>query len=123
MRPVRRHAGAVFGLPFSGFAYSLSFEVAGRPPVAPGERPSIQIRVATPDYFAAVGIPVRRGRGFGADDRADQHERPERVGLAVDDPQQREEQPADPAEQEAGVDARHQLPPAEVAEQEGKQRR
>ena len=68
--PGVQHAGAVFGLPFSGFAYSLSFEVAGRPPVAPGERPSIQIRVATPDYFAAVGIPVRRGRGFGADDRA-----------------------------------------------------
>jgi predicted permease len=30
----------------------------------------MEVRVASADYFAAMGIPVRRGRGFGTGDRA-----------------------------------------------------
>jgi predicted permease len=30
---------------------------------------SVQIRIVTPDYFAAMGIPIRRGRGIVPNDR------------------------------------------------------
>jgi predicted permease len=30
----------------------------------------MQVRVATPDYFSTVGIPLKRGRGFSEDDKA-----------------------------------------------------
>jgi putative ABC transport system permease protein len=63
-------AGAVMGLPLSGLQFDISFEVLGRPPVAPQDQPSMQIRVATPSYFSTVGIPLERGRFFSDDDRA-----------------------------------------------------
>ena len=68
--PGVRSASAVLGLPLSGLDLIISFEVAGRPPVPPSQQPSMQVRVATPDYFDAVGIPIKRGRGFTEDDRA-----------------------------------------------------
>ena len=66
-----RSASAVMGLPLSGLDFIISFEVAGRPPVPPSRQPAMQVRVATPDYFSAVGIPLKRGRGFTEDDRVD----------------------------------------------------
>jgi predicted permease len=44
--------------------------IAGRPPVQPSEQPSAEVRVATPDYFATMGIPIVKGRGFLPSDRA-----------------------------------------------------
>ena len=35
-----------------------------------GESMSVYYHVVTPEYFATFGIPVLRGRGFGAEDRA-----------------------------------------------------
>jgi putative ABC transport system permease protein len=68
--PGVRSVGGVMGLPLSGMAFVISFEVQGRPPVPPAQRPAMQIRVTTPDYFGTVGIPVKRGRAFTEDDRA-----------------------------------------------------
>jgi putative ABC transport system permease protein len=68
--PGATNVGAVMGLPLSGMAFDISFEVLGRPPVPPQDRPSMQIRVATPSYFPAIGIPLKRGRLFTEDDRA-----------------------------------------------------
>jgi putative ABC transport system permease protein len=68
--PGVRSASAVLGLPLSGLDLIISFEVAGRPPVPPAQRPAMQVRVATPDYFDAIGIPLKRGRGFTEADRA-----------------------------------------------------
>jgi putative ABC transport system permease protein len=48
----------------------ISFEVAGRPPVPPAQQPAMQVRVATPDYFQTIGIPIKRGRFFRDDDTA-----------------------------------------------------
>jgi putative ABC transport system permease protein len=66
-------AGAVFGLPMSGFGYSISaYELDGRRIEPPeDDRLSTQIRIATPDYFRTVGMRVLRGRGFSESDRAD----------------------------------------------------
>ena len=59
-----RSAGAVMGIPLSGLSFTLSFEVEGRPPVPLAQQPSMQVRVATPGYFQAMGIPLVRGRGL-----------------------------------------------------------
>ena len=47
----------------------LTFEVAGRPPVPPSQQPAMQVRIATPEYFETIGIPLKRGRLFSDDDR------------------------------------------------------
>jgi putative ABC transport system permease protein len=67
-------AGAVVGVPLGGLSFVLTFDVEGRPPARPGEEPTMQIRVATPDYFRTMGIPLRRGRLFTAADRAGSQE-------------------------------------------------
>jgi putative ABC transport system permease protein len=64
-----RSASAILGLPLSGLELVISFDVVGRPPVPPADRPAIQVRVAMPDYFASVGIPLKRGRVFTEDDK------------------------------------------------------
>ena len=48
---------------------SRSKSPAGRR-VPPAQQPAMQVRVATPDYFSAIGIPLKRGRGFTEDDSA-----------------------------------------------------
>ena len=44
------------------------FEIAGRPPFAPGTAHSARSYVASPEYFRVLGIPVKRGRAFLASD-------------------------------------------------------
>jgi len=62
-------AGATFGLPLTDAGFRLTFDVAGRPPAPPNAEPSAELRVATPGYFGAMGIPLERGRAFAATDR------------------------------------------------------
>ena len=62
-------AAAVISLPLTGSSIVLTFEVAGRPPVPPSQQPAIQVRIATPEYFSTIGIPLKRGRLFSDDDR------------------------------------------------------
>lgn len=76
--PGVRSTAAVMGLPLGGTRFSISFEVAGRPPVPPAQQPSLEVRVATAGYFELMGIPVRRGRSF---DRTDGPESPQVVVL------------------------------------------
>lgn len=63
-------AGAIQHLPLGGSAMRIAFEVEGREPPAPGEEQVLDVRVATPGYFEAMGVPLRRGRLFGGADRA-----------------------------------------------------
>jgi putative ABC transport system permease protein len=62
-------AGAVISLPLSGSSIVLTFEIGGRPPVPPSQQPAMQVRVATPEYFQTIGIPLKRGRLFSDTDR------------------------------------------------------
>jgi putative ABC transport system permease protein len=67
--PGVQSAGASMGLPLTGFNFSLSFEIAGKPKPADGEEPVAQVRIVTPDFFRTMGIPLLRGRAFTPADR------------------------------------------------------
>ena len=62
-------AGAVNLLPLTGQNSATGFSVVGRPAPAPGQGAVADIRVADPDYFHAMRIPLRRGRTPTAADR------------------------------------------------------
>jgi putative ABC transport system permease protein len=62
-------AGATVGLPLTGVSFNLSFNVRGRPPRKPGDEEALEVRVVTPEYFRAIGLPLRKGRVFTAQDR------------------------------------------------------
>jgi putative ABC transport system permease protein len=70
--PGVRAAGAISYLPLDGGENVGNFEVEGEPPVAPGDGPKAERRWVTPGYFAAMGIPIHRGRVFTSRDTADQ---------------------------------------------------
>jgi putative ABC transport system permease protein len=61
-------AGATNVLPMSNNAGDSAFEVVGRPSEK-GKAPVADHRVVTPGYFSAIGMPLRRGRGFTAEDK------------------------------------------------------
>src|SRR5439155_1095741 len=63
-------AGAANVVPLCGCNQTSSFNVVGQPPYGIGERPDVDWRVITPGYFAALRVPVRRGRDFAATDAA-----------------------------------------------------
>lgn len=64
------HAAVTHVMPFSGNNYTLGLEFEGRD-IAQGDLPSTACYAVSPDYFRAMGIPLLRGRGFTAQDRAD----------------------------------------------------
>jgi putative ABC transport system permease protein len=55
---------AIEYLPLSGSGVSRRMMIDGRSPPDPGEEPSVQRHVVTPDYFRSLGIPLRLGRAF-----------------------------------------------------------
>jgi putative ABC transport system permease protein len=65
--PGVRAAAATQKLPLRGSGDNWGVSVVGRPDLDGG---TTFVRLVTPDYFRALGIPVRRGRGFAATDRA-----------------------------------------------------
>jgi predicted permease len=67
--PGVQNVGFVNRLPMNA-GETWDFEIAGRPPSAPGQRPSGSIRQIGGDYFKALGIALRRGRIFTDGDRA-----------------------------------------------------
>jgi putative ABC transport system permease protein len=63
-------AGAVRNLPLASELGDWGLKVEGYAP-PPGEKVQADWQIATPGYFEAMGIPLRRGRLFTAADRRD----------------------------------------------------
>jgi putative ABC transport system permease protein len=63
-------AAAVNYLPLGGANSSDSYLVEGEPEPPPGQEHDGRYRVATPDYFRTMEIPIVRGRGFTEQDKA-----------------------------------------------------
>src|SRR5215813_6632675 len=61
-------AGATNLLPMSNNFISTTVEIVGRPPLEKGKEPYADHRIVTPGYFDAIGMSLRRGRGFTAGD-------------------------------------------------------
>ena len=68
--PGVRSSGGVSYLPLAGLGAATSFAVEGAPAPAAGNEPVADVRVVTHDYFAAMGIPLLKGRLFDGRDTA-----------------------------------------------------
>ncbi|HEY6232331.1 MAG TPA: ABC transporter permease [Pyrinomonadaceae bacterium] len=64
-------AAMVSELPLSGDSLNHDFVIDGRPPLSPGDEPSLETRSVLGDYFHTMQIPLRRGRDFAPQDFAD----------------------------------------------------
>ncbi len=63
--------GAINHPPLTEFTFFGFLRVEGRPRVANNSEPGTPIGEVTPDYFRAMGIPLRAGRYFTENDNAD----------------------------------------------------
>lgn len=61
-------AGAVTYLPLIGYNPGTDFAIEGRQPQSLEEAPRADFQPVTPDYFASIGMPLLRGRGFDESD-------------------------------------------------------
>ncbi|MGH8721056.1 MAG: ABC transporter permease, partial [Burkholderiales bacterium] len=70
--PGVQSTGAIFGLPLTPFGFSISLHAVDGRVLSDEEMQATgpQVRIVTADFFRTMGIPVRRGRGFTANDRA-----------------------------------------------------
>ena len=67
--PGIEHVGATTQLPFRGRSGLMATRVEGADQ-DPGNLPMLYYQVVTPGYLQAIGVPVTRGRGLAASDRA-----------------------------------------------------
>src|SRR3984957_4404236 len=65
-------AGFVTGVPGQGYMGDSGFTIAEHPPLPPGNGTLAIYRSADSGYFAAMGIPLLRGRTFGDNQKFDQ---------------------------------------------------
>ena len=61
--------GTTTKVPLAGGGSTQPFSIEGRPAPAIAEQPMAQTRYISPDYFRAIGIPLRQGRFFSDQDR------------------------------------------------------
>lgn len=63
-------AGAIDAIPLGGGGNVLSFSIEGRPAPPPEQVVDAEAYVVSPGYFAALGIPISKGRDFSEGDGA-----------------------------------------------------
>jgi putative ABC transport system permease protein len=68
--PMVQRASVATDIPLSGERHwgNLRFQVAGRVPLPLAQRPTADTTVVSGDFFRALGIPLRNGRTFDAQD-------------------------------------------------------
>jgi putative ABC transport system permease protein len=69
--PGVQHTAAIINPPLSESSWGRGYVVENRPPPLAGSLPVANYRVATPGYFATMGIPLVAGRDFTEADTAD----------------------------------------------------
>jgi putative ABC transport system permease protein len=74
-------AAMISELPLSGDSLDHDFLIENRPPIAPGDEPSLETRSVLGDYFRVMQIPLKQGRDFGPQDFDD---KAPRIGIAND---------------------------------------
>lgn len=67
--PGVEHATGLLQPPFREAGNDLAYSLPGDVPGAPTARPLVDYLGADPDYFATMGIPLKRGRTFSDGDR------------------------------------------------------
>ena len=66
--PGVQRVGGMLMAPFDAKRPTSGYAIEGGPTYRPGEGPSAQIQVVSPEYFGTMGIPIRRGRDFNDGD-------------------------------------------------------
>jgi predicted permease len=66
--PGVRSAAVVSMLPIQDAWTNGGFAIEGRPAPPPGQEPMAETRVASPGFFATLGVPLLRGRDFTEQD-------------------------------------------------------
>jgi len=66
--PGVQYVGGTTNLPLQGGDNWVLFTIEGRPSPSPGHELAAPLRIISPDYFRALGIPLRSGRFFSAND-------------------------------------------------------
>ncbi|MGH9409162.1 MAG: FtsX-like permease family protein, partial [Vicinamibacterales bacterium] len=64
-------AAVINDMPATTMDAFANVEIEGRRPIDPKHLPEVDSRTTTAEYFAALNIPLLRGRGFTPDDRED----------------------------------------------------
>ncbi|MGA8029017.1 MAG: FtsX-like permease family protein [Bryobacteraceae bacterium] len=64
-------AGFIQFLPLQNWGWTGGFSITGRSPQAAGQEPRAELRYVSLGYFTALGVSIRRGRGFTAHDTSD----------------------------------------------------
>jgi putative ABC transport system permease protein len=66
--PGVRSAAVARNVPLGGGDRSLNFVIENRPPLASTDQPRARYRSVSADYFAALGVPLLKGRWFSPSD-------------------------------------------------------
>ena len=66
--PGVEYVAGIMGLPTGDYGSNGYYKTRGGLPVDPGHEASSIFSVASPGYFQAMGIPIKRGRDFSAQD-------------------------------------------------------